>query len=396
MTGKMSSKTPPNLNPNQTSPNREPSAEASAPLTFWDATPNPRGESPTAGLPADAAPHLSLNPQAEADGKDASSDAAATDINAGPGLSLTFSEAEATPEPVDPQPGNAPHKLRRPAAGVGFYDTHTHTMLCKHAKGSIEQYAHVAEERGLAGIIVTCHNPLPDGYAAPMRMDEAQLDEYVMYVDRARHVMEGRVDVRLGLEADYVPGYEKYLERQLALHDFDFVIGSVHPQVPEYQEKYYEKDTFKYQQLYFQHLAESAETGLFDSLAHPDLIKMLMPRSWRVSQILDDVCKSLDRIAATGVAMEFNTSGWRKPMNEPCPGPRILYEMARRRIPVTLGSDAHSPKRVGENFRKALRLIQAAGYRKISAFQQRQRHDLDIAAAYRTLASDTPATPAEV
>ena len=114
-----------------------------------------------------------------------------------------------------------------------------------------------------------------------------------------------------------------------------------------------------------------------------------MPRRWSVSKILDDVCKSLDRIAATGVAMEFNTSGWRKPMAEPCPGPRILYEMARRRIPVTLGSDAHSPKRVGENFRKALRLIQAAGYRKVSVFQQRQRHDLDIGTVYRQLTADT-------
>lgn len=379
MTRGMSPKTPPNPN----DPRPESAPDAPPALTFWDVTPNPRGENPTVDLPD--LPKSALPRPVN------------TDIATGPGLSLTFSESETEPDtPPAALPNADTHPPRRRPADLGLYDSHTHTTLCKHAKGGIEQYAHVAEERGLAGIIVTCHNPLPDGYAAPMRMDEAQLDEYVMYVDRARHVMEGRVDVRLGLEADYVPGYEKYVERQLSLHDFDFVLGSVHPQVPEYQEKYYEKDTFKYQQLYFQHLADSAETGLFDSLAHPDLIKMLMPRRWSVSKILDDVCKSLDRIAATGVAMEFNTSGWRKPMKEPCPGPRILYEMARRRIPVTLGSDAHSPQRVGENFRKALRLIQAAGYRKVSVFQKRQRHDFDIAAAYRTLVPETPAAPVEV
>ncbi len=367
----MSSKTPPNLPPEPT-PEKKPSelhADAPASLTFWDATPTHK---PTARREAADAPH--------------------TDLDAGPGLSLTFSEADAQ----TPAATEQPTKPRRQPAGLGLYDAHTHTMLCKHAKGGIEQYAHVAEQRGLAGIVVTCHNPLPDGYAAAMRMDESQLDEYVMYIDRARHVMEGRVDVRLGLEADYVPGYEKYVEHQLSRFDFDFVLGSVHPQIPEYQDKYFEKDTFKYQQLYFKHLADSAETGLFDSLAHPDLIKMLMPRRWSVSKILDDVCKSLDRIAATGVAMEFNTSGWHKPMAEPCPGPRILYEMARRRIPITLGSDAHSPQRVGENFRKALRQIQAAGYRKVSVFQKRQRYDLDIAAVYRKLVPETPAAPAEI
>ncbi|MEM1108287.1 MAG: histidinol-phosphatase HisJ family protein [Planctomycetota bacterium] len=374
----MASTPPPNQNP-KTPTNETPETPATpdspaGSITFWDATPRVAAE-PSSPAPP---PPPQTNP-----------DLAATDIDAGPGLSLTFSEADSpTPEK---EPTQQPP--RRPDTTQGLYESHMHTPLCKHAKGGIEQYASVAEQRGLSGIIVTCHNPLPDGYAAAMRMDEAQLDEYVMYVDRARHVMEGRVDVRLGLEADYVPGYEKYLEQQLAAHDFDFVLGSVHPQVPEYQERYYEKDTFKFQQLYFQHLADSAETGLFDSLAHPDLIKMLMPRRWSVSKILDDVCKSLDRIAATGVAMEFNTSGWRKSFGEACPCPRILYEMARRRIPVTLGSDAHSPQRVGENFRKALRLIQAAGYRKVSVFHQRQRQDLDIATAYRQLKPEKTVAP---
>ncbi len=284
------------------------------------------------------------------------------------------------PRPVDPTP---------PLAGL--YDAHTHTPLCQHATGEITAYAAVAKQRGLAGLTVTCHNPLPDGYAADIRMREDQLDEYVAMVDAARRACEGQLDIRLGLEADYVPGYELYVEKQLADHPFDFVIGSVHPQVPAYQEKFYLGDTFEFQQLYFEHLAASAETGLFDSLAHPDLIKQLMPRRWSVSKILDDVCRSLDRIAATGVAMEVNTSGWRKPLPEPCPGPRILYEMARRRIPVTLGSDAHSPDRVAFHFEKALRLLSAAGYRHVSVFHERKRLQLPLADAAACLVAPAAA-----
>lgn len=289
--------------------------------------------------------------------------------------------AEPTPSPITPD---------LPATGPVVYESHSHTPLCKHARGEIEQYAAVAIEKDLAGLVVTCHNPMPHGYAAAMRMNPDELGRYVAAVDRARHRVEGRLDIRLGLEADFVPGYELDVEKQLGSYDFDFVLGSVHPQVPEYQERYYNGDTFAFQQMYFMHLADSAETGLFDSLAHPDLVKNLVPKRWSISKILDDVCVALDRIARTGVAMEFNTSGWRKPLAEPCPGPRILYEMARRRIPVTLGSDAHSPKRVGDGFHKALRLLQAAGYRHVSHFHQRQRIDIPIERALQSLAPVEP------
>ncbi|MEM6458465.1 MAG: histidinol-phosphatase HisJ family protein [Planctomycetota bacterium] len=300
-------------------------------------------------------------------------------------LTVFDAAADRTPEPARPR------LTARPVSGddedAGLFDSHTHTAFCGHADGAIEDYARIAHRRGLAGLVVTCHNPMPEGYAADMRMGPDQLPEYVAAVERARRRCESLVEVRLGLEADYVPGYEKHVERQLAAHDFDFVLGSVHPQVPAYQAKYYDNDTLAFAKLYFRHLAESAETGLFDSLAHPDLVKQLMPRRWNVGKVLDDACRALDRVAATGVAVEFNTSGWRKRLPEPSPGPRLLYEMARRRIPVTLGSDAHRPARVGEDFRRALRLLDAAGYRRVSVFRQRQRVDLPLAAAHRGLAA---------
>ncbi|MEL7089562.1 MAG: PHP domain-containing protein, partial [Planctomycetota bacterium] len=86
---------------------------------------------------------------------------------------------------------------------AGLFDAHTHTPFCKHARGEIEQYATIALERGLAGLTVTCHNPMPDGFSPEMRMDLSQLDEYVMYVERARHIFEGRLEIRLGIEADF-------------------------------------------------------------------------------------------------------------------------------------------------------------------------------------------------
>src|SRR5690606_3728802 len=95
-----------------------------------------------------------------------------------------------------------------------LYESHCHTPLCRHAKGEPEEYAEVALQRGLKGLIVTCHNPLPDGISQGVRMYPEQMGEYVDLVARARESYAGKVDVRLGLEADYMPGLESFLEKQ--------------------------------------------------------------------------------------------------------------------------------------------------------------------------------------
>ena len=76
--------------------------------------------------------------------------------------------------------------------------------------------------------------------------------------------------------------------------------------------------------------------------------------------------------------MELNTSGLNKPYPEMNPGNEILKEMALRRIPVVLGSDAHDAHRVGADFDKALAQLQDAGYQRVSYFIDRERHELDI------------------
>ena len=110
-----------------------------------------------------------------------------------------------------------------------LYESHSHTPLCKHAIGTPSEYAKVAYQRGLRGLIVTCHNPMPNGFSARVRMAEDQFDDYVQLVADTREQWQERVDVRLGLEADYFPGMEAYLEKQLGSQEFHFVLGSVHP-----------------------------------------------------------------------------------------------------------------------------------------------------------------------
>jgi histidinol-phosphatase (PHP family) len=272
--------------------------------------------------------------------------------------------------------------------GPLMYDTHMHTPLCRHATGEPEEYAEAALRRGFAGIIFTCHNPLPGGLSQGARMYPEQFPEYVQLVRRAAEAFRGRLDVRLGIEADFLPGWDGLVEftrRQLSETPFHYVIGSVHPHIREYIALHDGGDPVAFQKTYFTHLAEAAESGLFDTISHPDLVKNCYPKDWELPRVMDHVKGCLDRIAATGVAMELNTSGMLKVIPEFNPSCGILAEMRVRGIPVVLGSDSHVPGRVGDRFEEAMDVLAGVGYEKVSFFLDRKRRDVPIDRAKASL-----------
>lgn len=266
-----------------------------------------------------------------------------------------------------------------------LYESHCHTPLCKHAEGDPSEYAEAALRAGLKGIIFTCHCPLPDRISAEVRMSPLQYESYHQLIAHTREQFADRLDVRVGLESDFFPGVEKWLENLHARRPLHHVLGSIHPQLLDYRSLYFKGDAFAYQQTYFEHLAQSAETGLFDTLAHPDLIKNMPPAAWDFARIEPFIARALDRIAATGVAMELNTSGRNKALPEMNPGRAMLRMMHARGIPVVIGADAHVPQRVADGYREALETLRAVGYTEVSHFLDRQRQTVPIAAALASL-----------
>jgi histidinol-phosphatase (PHP family) len=266
-----------------------------------------------------------------------------------------------------------------------LYETHMHTPLCKHAVGQPEEYAQVALERGFKGIIITCHGPLPDGISSEVRMAPEEWDAYIALVDATRQQFAGQLDIRLGLESDYLPGLESWIESLHKRNQLHYVLGSVHPHIREYKEKYLRWDWPTFHRQYFDSLVEAAESGLFDSLSHPDLVKNLGHEEWNLDAMLDHICRCLDRIAATGIAMELNTSGLNKTISEMNPSPQMLAEMRQRDIPVVVGADAHLPQRVGADYEEAYDLLEAAGYDSVRIFLDRQPQDIPISIARASL-----------
>ena len=266
-----------------------------------------------------------------------------------------------------------------------LFDSHLHTPLCRHATGELDEYAEEARRRGLKGIVFTCHNPTDDGWSPGCRMPPQLFDTYVEMVTECAAVWRGRVEVRLGLESDYYPGCERWLGELHSRVPMDFVMGSVHAHLLDYREEFLHDGMLAFQRLYFVHLAEAAEAGLFDCIGHPDLVKNVAPEQWNPGVLTGDIERCLDRIAATGVAMELNTSGAYKAIREMNPSREILAQMQRRSIPVVIGSDAHTPDRVAEGFEAGLDILQDVGYSQVSVYVDRSRCDIDIREAKASL-----------
>jgi histidinol-phosphatase (PHP family) len=94
-----------------------------------------------------------------------------------------------------------------------------------------------------------------------------------------------------------------------------------------------------------------------------------------MEEVLREVFKV---VKSVDMAVEVNTSGLRKPVKEVYPSEQILRILHEYKIPLALGSDAHSPDEVGRDFDVAKQLIEKYGNGKISVFTKRQRSELRV------------------
>ena len=114
-----------------------------------------------------------------------------------------------------------------------------------------------------------------------------------------------------------------------------------------------------------------ADSGLFDVLGHPDLIKKFgFKPEGDLSRFYEPV---IDAISASGSIIELNTAGWHKPCAEQYPHSDFL-ELARDGgIDLIISSDAHQPSDVARDFGKAIAVAKAAGYVETTLINQGQR-----------------------
>jgi histidinol-phosphatase (PHP family) len=185
------------------------------------------------------------------------------------------------------------------------------------------------------------------------------------------------VKVRIGLEVDYRPEEEGKIKELLAKFPFDYVIGSVHEisgwafDIPGQEKIHQDRDPDKMYQEYFSLVEMAAASGLFTTIGHFDLIKIFGVRPHR--DILELAGAALSRIQEKGLVLELNTAGRYKPVGEYYPEVKLIQEIKRRGIPMTLGSDAHQAEHVGRNLDEAAQLLASFGIKYLVGFNQREK-----------------------
>ena len=276
-------------------------------------------------------------------------------------------------------------------------DYHTHTALCKHGKGTVEDYVRRAIELGLDEIGCSEHIPMPDRFDEIHRMTIEQYDaQYAPAVSEAAEHFRNSIVVRRGIEADFFVGTEPWVRGFIDQNDFDYVIGSVHFlgewgfDNPIFVHRYEERDVDATYEQYFQTVAQSARSGLFDVIGHCDLVKKFGHRPSR--SMADPIRAMMEVIREHGLAIEINTSGLRKPVHEVYPGPQILNVAKELRVPITLGSDAHAPEDVGADFDAAVAMIEQYAGGRLSLFEKRQRKEVRVGPRGRDRTAAPPLT----
>ena len=258
-------------------------------------------------------------------------------------------------------------------------DLHNHTTRCNHATGSIDEYIKRAIDLGIDIYGFSEHAPIKGGFDSRYRLSVDDLDEYERDILDARERYKDSIDIRLAYEVDFIAGY---LEDRVIEADVDYLIGSIHFidrwgfDNPEFIGGWSSRDIDEVWEEYFSAVRAMADSGLFNIVGHLDLIKIFkfMPKR-DIRLIAKD---ALMAIKKSNMALELNSAGYRKPIEEPYPSRELLEVAYELEIPITFGSDAHSIEQIGSRYRDIIDLAKSIGYSKAVSFKHKDREVFEI------------------
>jgi histidinol-phosphatase (PHP family) len=246
-------------------------------------------------------------------------------------------------------------------------------------RSNAERYRDAAAERGIDELGVSEHiyrfRQALEVWEHPFWREHAidDLDDYCAFV-------RGETDLKLGIEADYVPGREDRIANLLEAREWDYVVGSVHfvgDESLDTEEFTIWTQTASAERIwrrYFETLAEAAKSGLYDILAHPDLVKVWgKDRPRPEGDLRRFYYPAMEVIAECDVAIEVSTAGLRKPVGEIYPAPAFLEMAIDAGKPIALSSDAHTPDLLGYEYERTVKMLDSMGVKEIAVFDGRQR-----------------------
>jgi histidinol-phosphatase (PHP family) len=257
------------------------------------------------------------------------------------------------------------------------WDGHTHTKYCCHGSDAgQENYLDRAIELGFQRYTLSEHPPLPAAWVADARlmrelaMPEEELPHYFNYALRMKRKYEGRIEVTVGLELDYLHGANEFSERMVerwggvledAVVSVHFLPGTGGMRCIDYTPDDFREGLLAYYgsmsqvvDEYYNHVEAAIEWAarlpVRCRLGHINLIekfRLALPEM-DDEQIERRLRAILPKLAAAGVGIDVNTAGLRvATCGRPYVPEWFLRECRERGILCVYGSDAHRPEHVG-------------------------------------------------
>jgi histidinol-phosphatase (PHP family) len=251
-------------------------------------------------------------------------------------------------------------------------DYHIHTTFSDGRAGP-DEYINKAISAGISEIGFSEHINLLDPNQKCCMAPE-RVNGYISHINSLKKSVSGII-IRTGLEVDYFPGKEEEIYKFIKNLDLDYVIGSVHylaektiESGPDYYENRNIDELYK---DYFDCVIEAVESGLFDIIAHCDLIRIYnyMPNGDPEQLYV----RLAEKMKIHDIVLELNTNGRNRPLGDFYPDRRFLKIFAEKNVPVCVDSDAHFPDRVGQHFDEAYKLLKDAGFKEMAVFNNRER-----------------------
>lgn len=242
-------------------------------------------------------------------------------------------------------------------------DTDFHSHIVRSSAGQMVQKAREKDLRvlGLSEHVFQMTEARPLLPHMPQEGPFLTLDDYFA---RIREISEqGKLDVRIGLEVDFVPDKNAEIQQTIQGRTWDFLIGSVH-QVGEVLFEVHMKRTQEEGEAlwlrYFELLRGAVSSGMFSLVSHPVRMRVANPF---LPPHLDE---ELERLAAEAtrhnVALEIN--GY-DVLTYPSLVKRLARACAAQQTPISVGSDAHDPRGVAQGHELSEEILREAGINKV-------------------------------
>jgi histidinol-phosphatase (PHP family) len=249
------------------------------------------------------------------------------------------------------------------------FDYHNHPQAHRtdlpYNEENLTPWALKAQEIGLTDFALTDH----DRYKAGFSFDE-------IYKLRDKFP---DLKIRAGIELDNDPETsadgKKWVEENY--NKLDFVLGSVHfvkdfPfDHPHYIKEYDNYDIDELYLEYYKLIQKTAKSGLVDSLAHLDLIKIF--EFFPNNDLSDLYHETLDIIKAEDLSMEISTAGYRKPIGEQYPSHDLIKMAKAKGISFTIASDAHTSADLGKNYDKLENILRQHDIKEVAVYENHQK-----------------------